>query len=116
MRTRILAVLVFILLLTACSQASQSENPAWLDQLIKQYQSQPVGNPPQSIWRYEYNGQVVYYIPAQCCDQYSTLYDAQGRVFCAPDGGLIGGGDGKCKDFFEQRSKEHLIWQDNRTR
>jgi hypothetical protein len=116
MRTRTLAILAIMLLLAACAQATQSGNPAWLDQLIQQFKSQPVGNPPQSIWRYEYNGQVVYYIPAQCCDQYSTLLDAQGQVLCAPDGGFIGEGDGKCKDFFDQRSNEQLVWQDSRTR
>ena len=116
MKTKTSAIIAIMLLLAACAQAAQSGNPAWVDQLIQQFKSQPVGNPPQSIWRYEYNGQVVYYIPAQCCDQYSTLFDVQGQVLCAPDGGFIGGGDGKCKDFFDQRSNEQLVWQDSRTR
>jgi hypothetical protein len=116
MKTRFLLILLVALLLSACSQSASTGNPAWVDQLIQQFEKQPVGNPPQSIWRYEYNGQVVYYIPAQCCDQYSTLLDAQGNLLCAPDGGFVGGGDGKCLDFFEQRSSEQLIWQDVRTR
>lgn len=115
MKTRFLITLIAVILLSACSQASQTDNPAWVDQLIQQFEKQPVGNPPQSIWRYEYNGQVVYYIPSQCCDQFSTLLDAQGNVLCAPDGGFIGGGDGKCPDFLAQRSNEQLIWQDDRT-
>jgi hypothetical protein len=116
MKTQILFILTAVLLLSACSQASQTGNPAWLDQMIQQIESQPVGNPPQSIWRYDYNGQVVYYLPAQCCDQYSTLLNSQGNVLCAPDGGFIGGGDGKCPDFFETRTNEQLVWQDNRKR
>jgi hypothetical protein len=87
-----------------------------VDKLIKQFGSDPVGNPPQSIWSYDYNGQVVYFVPAQCCDQYSMLYDASGSVICAPDGGFTGKGDGKCPDFFTERSNEQLIWQDSRTR
>jgi hypothetical protein len=86
-----------------------------VDQLIRKFQSQPVGNPPQSIWRYAYRGQPVYYVPAQCCDQSSTLYDANGNVLCAPDGGLTGRGDGKCADFEAKRTGEKLIWQDTRT-
>ena len=112
----LVAILLFVILLSACAQATQSGNPAWVDQLIKKYESEPVGNPPQSIWRYEYNNQLVYYVPPQCCDQYSTLYDGEGAILCAPDGGITGKGDGKCSDFFDKRSNELLIWQDTRTR
>ena len=94
----------------------QIENPQWVDQLIAQFKAEPVGNPPQSTWRYEYHGQVVYFVPAQCCDMYSTLYDEGGNVICAPDGGIDGKGDGRCEDFFSQRSGEGLIWQDPRKR
>ena len=116
MKSWFLVLIIITILLAACSQATQTGNPAWVDQLIKKFQSDPVGNPPQSIWRYEYNGQVVYFIPAQCCDQYSTLYDKSGDVICAPDGGFTGKGDGKCSDFFDKRTNEQLIWKDSRTR
>ena len=90
--------------------------PNWIIVLTDQFKSEPVGNPPQSIWRYDYNGQEVYYVPAQCCDMYSTLYDADGNVLCAPDGGITGRGDGKCTDFQDKRTNETLIWQDKRSR
>lgn len=116
MKIRILAIIAVIILLAACSQATQTGNPQWVDQLIKKFESEPVGNPPLSIWRYEYNNQTVYYVPAHCCDVYSVLYDASGNVICAPDGGIAGKGDGKCPDFSSQRSNEQLIWKDSRTR
>jgi hypothetical protein len=116
MRLRLIALIVLFVLLAACAQATQSANPAWVDELVEQFENDPVGNPPQSIWRYEYSGQTVYYVPQQCCDQFSTLYDAGGVVICAPDGGLTGQGDGRCRDFFEKRTGELLIWQDSRTR
>ena len=110
-------MLVLTLVLAAgCAGGASSANPAWVDQLIEQFESEPVGNPPQSIWRYEYNAQVVYYVPAQCCDMFSTLYDADGEVLCAPDGGIDGRGDGQCADFRAQRTGETLIWEDARTR
>ena len=115
MKTTLLASIVMIILLAACSQATPSSNPDWVDEMIKKYESEPVGNPQQSIWRYEYNGEMVYFVPAQCCDMYSTLYDASGNVLCAPDGGFTGKGDGKCSDFFDKRTNEQLIWQDART-
>jgi hypothetical protein len=115
MKTQMLMIVVVIFLLVGCSQATQTGNPAWVDQLIKQYESEPVGNPPLSIWRYEYTGQVVYFVPARCCDIYSILFDADGNELCAPDGGIQGVGDGRCTDFFSQRTNEQLIWKDPRT-
>lgn len=105
-----------LLCLAACAPATPSGNPEWVDALIDQFESAPVGNPPQSIWRYEYEEQTVYFVPAQCCDMFSTLYDAQGNVMCAPDGGLDGRGDGGCPDFHDERAAEALIWQDARSR
>jgi hypothetical protein len=116
MKTHFLILITVVFILTGCSQPTQSANPAWVDKLIQQFESDPVGNPAQSIWSYEYNGQVVYYIPPQCCDQYSVLYDSGGSVICAPDGGFNGTGDGKCPDFYSQRSNEQLVWKDSRTR
>jgi hypothetical protein len=111
-----MVIVAIIFILAGCSQSTQTGNPAWVDKLIQQFESDPVGNPPQSIWSYGYNGQVVYFIPAQCCDMYSTLYDASGNVICAPDGGITGRGDGKCPDFSSKRTHEQQIWKDSRTR
>jgi hypothetical protein len=102
------------ILLAGCTQTAQMGNPTWVNRLIKQFENEPVGNPPLSIWRYEYNGQVVYFVPAHCCDISSILYDLDGNVLCAPDGGIKGYGDGRCTDFFSQRTNEQLIWKDPR--
>lgn len=115
MKTRLLMIIAIIILLAGCSPTTQTGNPAWVDRLIEQFESEPVGNPPLSIWRYEYNGYIVYFVPAHCCDISSILYDADGNVLCAPDGGIKGDGDGRCTDFFTQRSNEQLIWEDPRT-
>lgn len=117
MRIIFISIISGVLLACACSHsAPQSTNPAWVDQLIAEFQSEPVGNPPQSIYKYDYKGQTVYYIPPQCCDQYSRLYDANGSIICAPDGGLTGRGDGKCSDFFIESTNRTSIWRDNRSR
>ena len=114
---RLMLAIMFVFLAgCARSTPTQSGNPTWVDQLIAQFEREPVGNPPQSIWRYEYNGKVVYYVPAQCCDMRSTLYDADGKVICAPSGGITGRGDLRCPDFQAKRTGETLIWQDARTR
>jgi len=115
MKLRILAVIILIFLLVGCAQTTQTGNPAWLDKLIQKFESDPVGNPPLSVWKYDYKGQVVYFVPAHCCDITSLVYDAEGTILCSPDGGITGKGDGKCSDFFDQRTNEQLIWQDTRT-
>lgn len=116
MKLRILAFVAALILLAGCAQVTQASNPVWLDQLIQKFESDPIANPPLSVWKYEYNDQVVYFIPQHCCDITSVLYDAEGAILCAPDGGIAGRGDGKCTDFFDKRSNEQLIWQDGRTR
>jgi hypothetical protein len=110
----VLYALCFLIL--GCSQSTSSDNPDWVEIKIEEFKSQPVGNPPQSIWQYDYKGQPVYYIPPQCCDQFSALYDAKGNIIGAPDGGISGRGDGRITDFFTERNNGKLIWKDSRQR
>lgn len=91
-------------------------HPVWVDSLIALYGAEPVGNPPQSIWQYSYNGATVYFVPAQCCDQYSDLYDFSGKIIGHPDGGISGTGDGRCSDFVKTATDPILIWRDPRSR
>jgi hypothetical protein len=90
--------------------AEVAPRPPWLELLIGRLAAQPPGHPPQTVWRYRYRGEVVYYLPPQCCDQFSVLFDAKGRVIAAPDGGLSGRGDGRAADFFQQRRQGLLLW------
>ena len=116
---RTLSALLFCACLigTGCGPAAPPDDrPQWIRKLIAQSQKEPVGNPPQSVWQYVYKGRKVYYVPPQCCDQYSRLLDENGTPLCAPDGGMTGDGDGKCPDFYDERSQEKLIWRDPRKR
>jgi|SRR6266542_3597765 len=88
--------------------------PDWLTTLIQDLESQPVANPPAFIAQYEYRGQVVYYLPARCCDIPSKLYSAVGTIVCHPDGGFTGTGDGRCADFVVERKNEKVLWRDPR--
>jgi hypothetical protein len=57
----------------------------------------------------------VYFLPVyQCCDFFSTLFDAQGEIICHPDGGITGHGDGRCPDFFDERENGRIVWTDDR--
>ncbi|PKB72177.1 MAG: hypothetical protein BZY87_01720 [SAR202 cluster bacterium Io17-Chloro-G6] len=66
--------------------------------------------PPQSITKYQYQGQTVYHVVKQCCDQFSDLLDAEGNLIGHPDGGITGRGDGETQ-FSPSNLKGEEIWQ-----
>jgi len=95
-------ILLFILMVTIIPLAAAQGNdglPDWVNKLIQKFESEKIGNPPRTMWQYKYKGQIVYYLPEQCCDLGSELYSLQGIKICSPDGGYAGIGDGKCTDF-----------------
>lgn len=81
-----------------------------IDSLLKE----PQWNPPAEVWRYNYNGQTVYFIPQHCCDLPSVLLDENCHVICNPDGGIAGSADAKCTDFMQKRKDGVLLWKDSR--
>ena len=105
-----------LLVATGGVVAAAEDWPPFVDRLIAEHEAAPVKNPPGRIWRYRYQGRVVFYVPPSCCDMPSELFDAEGARICSPDGGITGQGDGKCTDFFDQRTDEVLVWADTRSR
>ena len=85
--------------------------PDCIRDLIESIQSEPVRNPPASVWQFEYGGAIVYYVPPYCCDRPSMLYSEECTFICSPDGGFTGSGDGKCTAPLERGL---LVWQDLR--
>ena len=119
MKAFILLLALVATSITTCSDPASpfDDEPAWVRQMIRDFEAAPVGNPPQSIWKYRYNGMTYYYVPPQCCDQYSDLYNFFGDIVCHPDGGITGRGDGKCPEDFRDKAKmKELVWQDPRQR
>ncbi len=105
-------------LLQACNKNMLSNNadklPDCIETKINLFKSQPKGNPPRSIIQYTYKEKRVFYIPAQCCDQYSELFDETCNLLGHPDGGIIGKGDGKLPDFSTEAKDQQVIWKDDR--
>lgn len=90
------------------------DTPAFVMDLVADFEKAPRANPPARILRYTWHAQTVYYVPPRCCDVPGVLYNAQGVRLCEPDGGFVGGGDGKCPDFRDKRGDERVIWKDAR--
>ncbi|HEY5408125.1 MAG TPA: hypothetical protein VIJ92_13605 [Ginsengibacter sp.] len=88
--------------------------PLCIQQKIEVFKSEPKGNPPQSIIQYTYHKKRVFYIPAQCCDQYSQVFDENCNLISHPDGRITGRGDGNPVNFFKDATDSITIWRDER--
>ena len=96
------------------AESDVTARPPWLKARIAAVLAERKRNPITRILRYDYDGKIVYYISAPCCDQYSDVLDTKGKLVCHPDGGITGKGDGQCPDFEKRKSNEKLVWQDPR--
>ena len=110
--------LVSILILTLMLNCQEKNpvpalTPDCIQQVIEKIKQEDLWNPPATVYRYDFKGQEVYYIPARCCD-IPSLVIANCDTLCAPDGGFTGKGDGRCPNFFEEAKNPVLVWEDTR--
>ena len=108
---------IWMVLIGACSNGvsfSAEGTRDCIQEKVREMQKEQERNPPATVNQYLYNGQVVFYIPPAAGDQMGQLYGEDCQLICRPDGGITGQGDGKCPDFFDQRTEGKVIWQDNR--
>lgn len=105
-----------IFIMTGCGNDAVEKiaAPACIIERINSIKKEPVRNPPAKVFSFTYNGATVYYIPPSCCDAFSELLDENCNLLCSPDGGITGGGDGKCPDFIKNASNQKLVWSDDR--
>lgn len=90
--------------------------PICIVKKIDSIKQQPVWNPPAEINEYDYRGDKIYLVSANCCDFYTIAVDANCNYVCAPSGGFTGKGDRKCADFFKNAKLIRLVWKDERSR
>lgn len=101
-------LLLFTLWLGACAPQKPTV-PRWLHDKLLQAERNPGSY--EEVWQFEYRGQTVYYFIPACCDRFTELYAADGRLVCYPAGGITGNGDGKCRKFINGRKNGELIWK-----
>ncbi|MEP7229457.1 MAG: hypothetical protein ABI691_04350 [Ginsengibacter sp.] len=117
---RVLLIIVSLMILAiACSPGKKTTAinktpanktmPVCLQTLITTMASETNGS-PQSVTKYNYKNQDVYYMVSPCCDKYNIVYDSNCNVLGYPDGGYTGKGDGKMMNFKSEASDEELIW------
>ena len=113
-----ITIAIFISLLLACSTNKRvpgtQEMPACLEEKIKAMAADPGQGSPQSITRFTYKQQTVYYMVSPCCDKFNIVYDSACNILGRPDGGFTGRGDGKMPDFRKEATDEKVIWKINK--
>ena len=106
--TPTLYLVLAIALAASCSGQSKEPLP---DFLVSWTMPNHAGDEAEEIWKYQFRGKTVYYVPPRCCDVVGALFSISGDIICSPDGGLTGDGDGSCPTFFEERRGGTLVWK-----
>jgi hypothetical protein len=107
-------LILLTIILFSCTKNVLQTGPSCIQEKINIFKTLPKGNPPRSIIEYTYKGKKVFYVPAQCCDQFSDLFDESCNLLGHPDGGITGKGDGKFPDFSTEAKDPKVIWKDDR--
>ncbi|CAF0977276.1 unnamed protein product [Rotaria sordida] len=92
------------------SSSAKVEIPACMQKMIDGFNGTPRLSPYIRIDSYLYRGKMTFLASSSCCDRFNPLFDGECKQICAPSGGFIGRGDGKCMDFGEKATKMENIW------
>ncbi len=111
---KIFFFILFPTMLFSCTKNVLQTGPSCIQEKINIFKTLPKGNPPRSIIEYTYKDKKVFYIPPQCCDAYSDLFDENCQLLGHPDGGITGRGDGTIPNFSTEAKDPKVIWKDDR--
>ncbi len=102
----ILMIIAFAFALVSCENENSTQIPRPIKKLIKEQRKGCL----ESVLKYNYQGQTVYYFDSSCPDFYETIYDENGNIVCQM-GGISGNGDNKCPCFFDDATLVEEIWR-----
>ena len=111
------SILAACLLITFSSSKCEKEEtpiPACIQQKIDSIKQTPKSSPPAQVHSWLYRGTTVYLFSATEPNQLVTVWNESCQYICAPSGGVSGGGDSTCTDFFQEAQHTGVIWQDTR--
>ena len=109
----LLSALFFMSCATHKIAQAVNDLPSCLTTKIETMSANPREGTPQSITRYIYKGQTVYYMLSPCCDKYNIVFDSDCNILGFPDGGYTGKGDGKMPDFHKDATDGKVVWKKN---
>lgn len=95
---------------TASDAFTRAPLPTWLTERIAEFEAHPGQPDALEIWALTYQGRPAYYFFSNCCDRYNPLHDATGQVICAPNGGIVNQGDGRCPGALHASPERTRIW------
>ena len=93
-------LLLAVMATAACARAPAPPpapiTPADARQRIAEAQARPDEAAARGIVRYTLGNRTLWLLPSPCCDQFNHVYTEAGEAVCAPTGGIVGRGDGRC--------------------
>lgn len=95
---------------TASDAFTPAPLPTWLTERIAEFEARPDQPDALEVWALTYQGRPAYYFFSNCCDRYNPLLDAVGQVICAPNGGIVNQGDGRCPGALHASPERRRIW------
>ncbi len=103
---------LMIFCLGSCSwEPNNSSYPAWLYTKILALENDSTYSCVGSIWRYEYEGEYVFYFSSKCADGMTYLYNYEGSIIGSA-GGFTGIQTGVILNFWGKKENGVKIWPD----
>ncbi|MDZ7796877.1 MAG: hypothetical protein U5N56_07475 [Candidatus Marinimicrobia bacterium] len=110
MKISILLLAAVLITVSCLGPGNDGDIPSWLQDRITLAETGEDSTYAQAVWRYEYDGEDVYYINTMLWYDYNYVCDEEGNLLGAPDGGWQNAGDGALQDFFSGCRNDTLIW------
>lgn len=107
-------IYLFLFLFTITSACAKISVPKGTPYAIKKLIRKEQKHCLSKVYNYNFEGQKYYYFQnghGGCADSFNDLYNEKGELLCHPDGGISGGGDGKCGDYYIGINNALLIWE-----
>lgn len=104
---RVAAIAGFLGLFLACDPQPAPADPVDTAPCAAEWTTD---HTPVQADEYVWNGQTVYWFDFGCCDMYIEVYDAQCNYLCAPEGGIMAGGDGRCPTFYDEATYVDTVY------
>jgi hypothetical protein len=97
----------------SCVRNIDEDPPLWLEKRIEKAEKGLDIHSTYSIWKYVYNNQAVYYFNTYFENEFNYLYDKNGNLLGAPNGGSDDQGDKKIPDFFSKSRNMGMVWEED---
>lgn len=106
-------IILSLVLLSSCLNILNDDIPTWLKNKIIIADKGCDATSTYAIYEYNYNKNTVYYFDSYFEHDYNCVYNENGNLLGAPDGGPDNSGDGELIEFFAKSQNNGLVWHED---